>query len=102
MDSKRAPSKRFTPLGDVLSKVLQTCRRETHRPLIKVEACWQHAFDPSITTNARPIALNGSLLVVQVTSSAWIHSLQFQKKEMISKLNAALEEPIINDIKFKI
>ncbi len=102
MSRGRKPSKKFTHLGDVLSKVLQTCRKETHQPLIKVEACWQRAFDPTIAQNARPVAMKGALLMVQVPSSAWIHNLQFQKKEMIRTLNAVIGEAIISDIKFKI
>ena len=102
MARDRSPSKTFTPLGDVLSKVLQSCHRETHEPLVKIEACWQQAFDSTITANARPTALKGTLLMVQVTSPAWSHSLQFQKKEMTAMLNEALGEALVSDIKFTI
>ena len=102
MTKKREPSKRFTHLGDILSKVLQTCRKETNQPLIKIEACWQDAFDPNISMNARPVAMRGALLMVQVSSSAWIHNLRFQKKKMIETINTLLGEPVISDIKFTI
>jgi hypothetical protein len=37
-----------------------------------------------------------------VTNSTWIHQLQFLKKEMIAKLNDALGNAPIADLKFKI
>jgi len=37
-----------------------------------------------------------------VTSSTWVHQLQFLKEEMIAKLNESLEKSLIDDLKFKI
>jgi predicted nucleic acid-binding Zn ribbon protein len=37
-----------------------------------------------------------------VTSSTWVHQLQFLKEEMIDKLNEGLGKSLIDDLKFKI
>jgi predicted nucleic acid-binding Zn ribbon protein len=40
--------------------------------------------------------------LVHVTSSAWIHHLQFLKKELVKRLNDDLGQPLVSDIKFKV
>lgn len=100
MSEDRVASKRFTHLGDILTKVLQTCQRETHQPLLKIDACWQGAFDATLSQNAHPVAMKGTLLMVRVSSPAWIHNLRFQKKQMIETLNRLLGEALVRDIKF--
>jgi predicted nucleic acid-binding Zn ribbon protein len=55
-----------------------------------------------IAQNARPAAFKGRILLVHVTSSTWVHQLQFLKVEMIDKLNDALGKALIDDLKFKI
>jgi len=39
---------------------------------------------------------------VHVSSSAWLHQLQFLKAELLNKLNDNLKNERIEDIKFKI
>jgi predicted nucleic acid-binding Zn ribbon protein len=55
-----------------------------------------------IAQNAKPAAFKGQILLVHVTSSSWIHQLQFLKKEMIERLNNSMGKPLIEDLKFKI
>jgi len=52
--------------------------------------------------NAQPLAFKGKLLLVEVTSSAWLHELQFLKGDIIKNLNDALGKELISEIKFKI
>ncbi|MFC1813872.1 DUF721 domain-containing protein [Thermodesulfobacteriota bacterium] len=56
----------------------------------------------AIAENARPAAFKGKMLLVHVTSSTWIHELQFLKKDIIRKVNNALGEEQVEEIKFKI
>jgi predicted nucleic acid-binding Zn ribbon protein len=55
-----------------------------------------------IAQNAKPAAFKGKILIVHVSSSTWVHQLQFLKKEMIAKLNNAFGNALIDDLKFKI
>ncbi len=56
----------------------------------------------AIAENAQPAAIRGKLLVVNVSSSIWMQQLQFNKKEMLKKINDALGKQLVNEIKFKV
>jgi predicted nucleic acid-binding Zn ribbon protein len=92
----------FVHIGRLVNDVLKNYRRESDSELIQVWQIWEGAVGDIIAQNAKPAAFKGSVLLVHATSSAWIHQLQFLKKDMIGKLNRALGKPLIEDLKFKI
>jgi predicted nucleic acid-binding Zn ribbon protein len=81
---------------------LKTCRHDCDGDLAQVWSLWDTAVGDVIAKNARPEAFKGKLLLVHVNSSAWMHQLQFLKKDMINKINAAFGKELVQDIKFKI
>ncbi len=89
-------------IGNIIGDVLKNFRRETDVELVQVWQIWHNIVGDVIAQNAKPAAFKGRLLLVHVTSSSWIHQLQFLKKEMIAKLNHALGKTLIEDLKFKI
>ena len=93
---------KFEHIGNILTDVLKTYRRETNADLVQVWQLWDTVVGDVIAQNARPAAFKGKILLVHVSSSTWIHQLQFLKEEMMVKLNTALGKSAINDIKFKI
>jgi predicted nucleic acid-binding Zn ribbon protein len=93
---------KFEHIGSILADVLKTYRRESDADLIKVWQVWDRIVGDVIAQNAKPAAFKGKLLLVHVSSSTWIHQLQFLKHEMIAKLNTALGKAVIDDLKFKI
>ena len=92
----------FVHIGSILQDVLKSHRRETDGQLIQVWQLWDSIVGDVICQNARPAAFKGKILLVHVTSSTWLHQLQFLKSEMIAKLNGALGKTLIDDLKFKI
>ena len=99
----RKNDKDFSHIGTLIKNVLDTCRNE--RPdseMTRIWALWDETMGVTISENARPAAFKGQLLVVQVTNSPWMQQLQFLKKDIIQKLNAALGKELVQDIKFKI
>lgn len=92
----------FVHIRNVLDDVLKPFRSEPDFELKKVWDLWDETVGETIAQNARPAAFRGKFLLVHVNSSSWIHQLQFLKKDMIIKLNAALGKPLIEEIKFKI
>ena len=89
-------------IGSIIDDVLKTCRREPEGELIRVWHIWDNIVGEVISKNAKPAAFKGRILLVYVTSSPWVHQLQFLKEEMIAKLNEALGKSLIDDLKFKI
>jgi predicted nucleic acid-binding Zn ribbon protein len=92
----------FVHIGSLVNDVLKSYRRESDSELMQVWQIWEGAVGAIIAQNAKPAAFKGSILLVHATSPAWIHQLQFLKKDMIDKLNDALGKPLIDDLKFKI
>ena len=99
---ERKNQTKFVHIGSVLGEVLKNCRRETDVELMQVWQVWDEMVGNVIAQNARPAAFKGRLLLVHVSSSTWIHQLQFLKKEIIAKLNQALGQTLIEDLRFKI
>jgi len=94
--------KNFEHIGSIIADVLKTFRRESDGELVQVWQVWDEIVGDVIADNARPAAFKGKILLVHVSSSTWIHQLQFLKKEMIAKLNHSLGKALIDDLKFKI
>ena len=92
----------FVHIGSLLDDVLKKYRHETDAELVQVWQVWDNIVGNVIAQNAKPAAFKGRILLVHVTSSTWIHQLQFLKKEMIAKLNDKLGKTLIEDLKFKI
>ena len=93
---------KFVHIGSILDDVLKNCRRESDEELIRVWDVWDGIVGDVVSKNAKPAAFKGRILLVYVTSSTWVHHLQFTKGEMIAKLNDALGKSLIDDLKFKI
>jgi hypothetical protein len=102
MKKKRKNNKEFSHIGSVIYSVLEGYRPELGEGIDQIWTLWDRIVGKAIADNARPEAIKGTLLLVNVTSSTWIHQLQFLKKDIIEKLNKALEKELVEDIKFKI
>ena len=101
MKPKKTKGK-FEHISGILADVLKTYRRESDGELVQVWQVWDDIVGDVIAQNARPAAFKGKILLVHVSSSTWVHQLQFLKKEMIVKLNHTLGKALIDDLKFKI
>jgi predicted nucleic acid-binding Zn ribbon protein len=92
----------FVHIGNVIDAVLKPYRSKPDFELKNVWDLWDGVVGKTIAQNARPAAFKGKLLIVHVSSSSWMHQLQFLKNDMIAKLNTALGKSLITEIKFKI
>jgi len=101
MERKERKAK-FIHIAEIIGDVLKNYRREADGEILMVWQIWDSIVGDVISQNAKPAAFKGRVLLVHVSSSTWIHQLQFLKKEMIAKLNHALGKTLIDDLKFKI
>ena len=92
----------FVHIGNIINGVLKQYRTESDFELKAVWRLWDETVGDTIAQNAQPAAFKGNLLIVHVSSSTWIHQLQFLKKDVISRLNSALGKPLLKEIKFKV
>jgi len=101
MASKRRKSE-FVHIGPVMKRLLKECEATGGNELGRINQAWNRVVDPAVAENARPTAINQNTLLVHVTSSPWLHQLQFLKKDILGRLNAELNGPVLEDLLFKI
>lgn len=90
------------PIAEVLPSLLSRLRPSDEPDLRELCKRWEGVVGEEAARNARPAALKGSLLLVQVSSPAWIHHLRFLKADLLTRLNADPRRPPVADIKFKV
>ncbi len=69
---------------------------------IAICSLWEEIVGADLSDQTRPAAYKEPILIVHVSSSAWIHHLQFSKQSMITQINEMLKKTAVTDIKFKI
>lgn len=102
MGAFRRNRKAFVPIGNVINKLMHQYRPLNDQQLLQVWDVWEQAVGEGIAANARPAAFKGDTLLIHVASSTWLHHMRFLEKELIDKLNASLEQPVIRSVKLKV
>ena len=62
---------------------------------------WNSTVGIKVSKNTKPISIKNGIMIIKTTNSAWRQELQFQKQEIIKKLNQKLEKKTIREIIFK-
>jgi len=107
MAIKPKNSNEFVHIGSIISKeklpdILKKYRRESDVDLLQIFSLWNSIFEEVITKDVQPAKFKKKCLILHVTNSVWIHALQFQKQDMIQKINGALGKNLVEDIDFKV
>jgi len=102
MAQKRPGDSQPLSIGSILPDVIRTCRRENDAGMTAVWDVWESAVGSATAANTQPAAFKGRLLLVHVSSSVWLHQLQFVKADLIEKINDACGKRLVEDITFKI
>lgn len=102
MPEHRRNRKNFIHIGEVIDNVLHQYRPINDQALMQVWQVWEEAVGSTIAQNAKPAVFKGDLLLVNVSSSTWLHQIRFMEQEMIAKINEAIGTRRLRSIKFKI
>lgn len=62
---------------------------------------WKNTVGVKISKNTEPISIKNGVIVIKTINSVWRQELQFQKQEIIKKLNQKLKKKTIREIIFK-
>lgn len=90
------------PIANIIGKVLQTCQGGEGQNARAVWDLWDRVVGEALARNAQPAAFKQRILLVHVSSSVWMQELHFLKKELITRLNQAAGDRVVEDIQFKI
>jgi predicted nucleic acid-binding Zn ribbon protein len=85
------------PLATALEALTSTIAPAT--TLARVQEIWDRAAGPAIAASARPTAERGGVLTVTCTAAVWAQELDLMAVELIEKLNAALAEDAIRELR---
>ncbi len=102
MPAKPKNSPETAHISTILPDVIRSCRREKDTGMMVVWDNWDRAVGADIARNTQPAAFKGQLLLVHVSSSVWLHRLQFMKADLIDRINTACGCPLVSRMTFKI
>ncbi len=89
-------------ISDILNSALGKFRPAQDTWMMRIWDIWEDAVGNPIATNAKPDSFKDGTLIVNVSSSTWIHQLTFLEKEMVLNINKHLDQPLVKKIRFKI
>lgn len=87
----------FESLGDLL----RHSPLKGDNPQARIALIWEEVVGSEVARNAHPRFLRQGRLVVATRSSVWAQSLQFMGDEVKRRLNDALGEELVGDIRFR-
>jgi hypothetical protein len=82
---KRNRSKPLQPIGEILHRILEKNNIHLPREGILLKKIWNQAVGPMIAVQTRPDRIAQSTLYVKVSTSVWMHQLQFLKEDILEK-----------------
>ncbi len=92
---RRAPR----ALSFALARV--TANLEPATILARVQGCWADAVGDVVSSEAQPVSERDGIVTVACRSSVWAQELEMLGPDLIAKLNAALGDPAVAQLRFK-
>jgi len=93
--------KRPAIVSDLLSSLLRGTPAELRLKEGRIWLVWEDAVGSRIASHAQPAAFRNGVLTLHVDSAPWLQQLNFLKKDLISKVNAELEEELVTELQLK-
>jgi predicted nucleic acid-binding Zn ribbon protein len=91
--SNAAPRPLSAALEELSSRIAPTTT------LARVQAIWDRAAGPAIAAAAGPVAERNGVLTVVCCAAVWAQELDLMATEVIARLNGALGEPAICELR---
>lgn len=90
------------PLSSLLWSFISRIGGERRVKEITAAAAWDAAVGSEIARRTRVLAVKDGRLYVAVETSTWAHQLTLFKAEILSRLNGAVGEKVLRDIRFQV
>lgn len=97
MSRTKNPKKISAVVGDMCQVLGLTEAYQQYKTL----QVWHSVVGEAISAATSIERFSGGQLFIQVRNPSWRMELNFRKQDILCKLNAALEKPIVNEIIFK-
>lgn len=93
---------RTEPAADVLRRIVSWRRFSGRLGHLMLGKTWRDAVGDLVADHTRPLRLSKGRLTLAVESNAWMNELLFYVPMIIERLNEALGEGKVSDIRMKI
>ncbi len=90
---RRAPR----PLSFAVDGLTATIAPAT--PLARVQGVWDRTAGAAVAQAARPTAERSGVLTVTCTAAVWAQELSLMASELIARLNAALGDEVVRELR---
>jgi predicted nucleic acid-binding Zn ribbon protein len=91
--SRRAPRPLAVALGDLVADLAPATT------LARVQRVWEQAVGSSIAEAGRPTAERDGVLTITCSDSVWTQELDLMGTELVSRLNLALGEGLVQSLR---
>jgi len=85
-------------VGDVLKQIIQTNKLQPGMDQIDVKEAWQNLMGNGVNSYTKNIALRGTTLYVELSSSVLREELSHGKSKIIAMINEELQREVIKDV----
>jgi hypothetical protein len=99
---RRKGTPRLEPLGLVIRKVAKREGIPLQAADLRLLAFWDRAVGPQVAAQTYPQDIRRGILQVRVSSSVWMHQLQFLKEDILRKLRDVMGSDEVKGLRFSI
>jgi hypothetical protein len=85
-------------VGDVLKQIIQVNKLQPGMDQIDVKEAWQNLMGNGVNSYTKNVALRGSTLYVELSSSVLREELSHGKSKIIAMINEELKREVIKDV----
>ena len=85
-------------VGDVLKQIIQVNKLQPGMDQIDVKEAWQNLMGNGVNSYTKNVALRGSTLYVELSSSVLREELSHGKSKIISMINEELRRDVIKEV----
>ena len=85
-------------VGDVLKQIIQTNKLQPGMDQIDVKEAWQNLMGNGVNSYTKNVALRGSTLYVELSSSVLREELSHGKSKIIAMINEELKREVIKEV----
>lgn len=101
MKSKRPRMRRPASVTDLLGSILRGTPAEMRLKEGRIWEVWDEAVGSKIAKHVQPVAFREGTLTLHVDSAPWLQQLTYLKKDLIAKVNEALDEELVKELQMK-
>jgi len=85
-------------IGDVLKEIIQSNKLQPGMDQVSVKEAWVSLMGNGVNNYTKNVALKGSTLYVELTSSVLREELSHGKSKIIDMINEELRRDIVKDV----